>query len=165
MNYEILNTESFIEIKYGNIYYELKEHPEDLTNKIPYESLMEELQQFLSTIDEEKIKLGEINFPGQYDSDDDLSGFHNMDECLAMTINYNENYTLKDLQKIAEYYEISSRKLNKAELIEHILTYEDNSDNNAITIRRKQLWNYMKQIKQDKYLKQFLIFDSPIISK
>ena len=30
MNYEILNTESFIEIKYGNIYYELKEHPEDL---------------------------------------------------------------------------------------------------------------------------------------
>lgn len=165
MNYEILNTETFVEIKYGNIYYQLKECPEDLTNKIPYDSLMEELQQFLSSIDQEKVKLGEINFSGQYDSDDDLMGLHNMDECLAMTLNYDNNYTLKDLQKIAEYYEISTRKLNKGELIEQILTFEDNSDNDVITTRRKRLWNYMKQIKQDKYLKPFLIFDSPIISK
>ena len=165
MTYEILNTETFVEIKYGNIYYELKEAPEDLTNKIPYASLMEELQQFLSSIDEEKIKLGDINFSGHYDSDDDLSELINTDECLAMTLNYDSNYTLKDLQKIAEYYEISTRKLNKAELIEQILTFEDNSDNNTVTTRRKRLWNYMKQIKQDKYLKPFMIFDSPIISK
>tara|TARA_A100001011_G_C14107503_1_gene755473 strand:- start:425 stop:922 length:498 start_codon:yes stop_codon:yes gene_type:complete len=165
MTYETLNTETFIEIKYGNIYYELKEQPEDLTNKIPYDSLLEELQQFLSSMDQEKIKLGDINFPGGYESDDNLSDLVSMDQCLAMTLNYDNNYTLKDLQKIAEYYEISVRKLNKAELIEKILTYEDNSENEAITTRRKQLWNYMKQIKQDKYLKPFLIFDSPIISK
>ena len=165
MTYEILNTETFVEIKYGNIYYELKERPEDLTNKIPYDSLLEELQQFLSSMDKEKIKLGDLNFPGGYVSDDDLSELINSDECLAMTVNYDSNYTLKDLQKIAEYYEISIRKLNKAELIEKILTYEDNSDNEVKTKTRKKLWNYMKQIKQDKYLKQFLIFDSPIISK
>ena len=167
MTYERLNTETFTEIKYGNIYYELKEAPEDLTNKIPYDSLIEELQQFLSTIEQEKKKLGDINFPGGYvsDDDDEFSQLFNMDECLAMTVNYDNNYTLKDLQKIAEYYDISIRKLNKAEIIEKILTYEDNSDNEAVTTRRKQLWNYMRQIKKDKYLKQFLIFDSPIISK
>ena len=153
MTYEILNTESFIEIKYGNIYYELKEAPEDLINKIPYDSLIEELQHFLSSIQQEKVKLGDVNFPGGYISDDDLSEQINMDECLAMTVNYDNNYTLKDLQKIAEYYEISIRKLNKSEIIEKILTYEDSSNNKAITTRRKHLWNCMRQIKKDKYLK------------
>ena len=88
-----------------------------------------------------------------------------MDEYLAMTVNYNDNYTLKDLQKIAEYYEMSTRKLSKAELIEHIIAYEDNTDNEVKTKQRKKLWHYMREIKRDKYLKSFLIFDSPAISK
>ena len=106
-----------------------------------------------------------MGFTPDFDDSSDFSNFFDMDETLAMTVNYNENYTLKDLQKIAEYYEISTRKMNKAEIIENILTYEDNPENREKTMRRKQMWSYMKQIKQDKYLKQFLIFDSPIISK
>tara|TARA_B100000941_G_C28427908_1_gene512531 strand:- start:40 stop:546 length:507 start_codon:yes stop_codon:yes gene_type:complete len=168
MTYHRINTDKFVEIKYGNIFYELKERVADVTNKIPYNNLIEELQQFLSTIEEKKDCGIEMSFPTvfQEDIDDnDLSDFLNLDECLAMSVNYNENFTLKDLQKIAEYYEISTRKLSKAELIEHIIAYEDNTHNNTKTKQRKKLWHYMKEIKRDKYLRSFLIFDSPAISK
>jgi len=166
MTYNILNTEQFVEIKYGNIFYELKEREADITNKIPYGSLIEEMQQFLSTTEIKDESIG-MYFPNDFQEDDtnDCSEFSNLDECLAMTVNYNENYTLKDLQKIAEYYEISTRKLSKAELIEHIIAYEDNEDNQVKTKQRKKLWHYMKEIKRDKYLRSFLIFDSPAISK
>jgi len=164
MTFNRLNTDKFMEIKYGNIFYELKEKEVDITNKIPYSSLIEELQHFLSTIEEKNEDATEMTFPNDF-QDDDLCKYLNMDECLAMTVSYNENYTLKDLQKIAEYYEISCRKLSKAELIEHIIAYEDNHDNEVKTKQRKKLWHYMKEIKRDKYLRPFLIFDSPAISK
>ena len=86
------------------------------------------------------------------------------DDCFARTFDYNENYTLKDLQKIAEYYEISHRKQCKVELVETIVGFEDNSENSELVKQRKKMWFYMKCIKQDKRLRQFLIFDSPIIS-
>ena len=166
MTYSTLNTKEFVEIKYGNIFYELKEREADITNKIPYGSLIEEMQQFVSTIEKMEDSNG-MFFPNDFQEDDgnDFSEFSNLDKCLALTVNYNENYTLKDLQKIAEYYEISSRKLSKAELIEHIIAYEDNEDNEVKTKQRKKLWYYMKEIKRDKYLRSFLIFDSPAISK
>ena len=169
MIYDLLTKDSFTEIKLGNIYYELKEAPFDIENKIPYNNLIEELQHFLTTIPEDKS-----NHDFTKDMHEDVSSlsscndfgeYINADQCLAMTINYNENYTLKDLQKIAEYYEISTRKMNKAELIEKILAFEDNDNNKDKTFQRKKLWEYMKQIKKDKYLKQFLIIDSPVISR
>ena len=166
MTYNILNTDKFVKIKYGNIFYELKEKEANLRDKIPYGSLIEELQQFLSTIEKQDDSVG-MCFPNDFECDDgnDFSEFSDLDESLAMTVNYNENYTLKDLQKIAEYYEISARKLSKAELIEQLLAYEDNHENDVKTKQRKKLWHYMKEIKRDKYLRPFLIFDSPAISK
>ena len=166
MTYNILNTDHFVEIKYGNIFYELKEKQADIKDKIPYGSLIEELQQFLSTIEKKDDSVG-MCYPNDYESGDgnNFSEFSDLDECLAMTLNYNENYTIKDLQKIAEYYEISTRKLSKGELIEHIIAYEDNEDNHVKIKQRKKLWHYMKEIKRDKYLRPFLIFDSPAISK
>ena len=50
MIYDLLTKDSFTEIKLGNIYYELKEAPFDIENKIPYNNLIEELQHFLTTI-------------------------------------------------------------------------------------------------------------------
>jgi hypothetical protein len=63
------------------------------------------------------------------------------DECLAVELNYDTNYTKKQLERIADYYEISI-------------------DNNlAKVLLRKKLWLYVKEIKADKYLSKFLILD------
>ena len=175
MIYDILSQNEFKEIKYGNIFFELREKKENLQEKIPYESLIEELQNFLQTMQIKKTDIQEIYDDTSSEEFNDINGScyqmnsdsetAHLDKCLALNFNYNENYTLKDLQKIAEYYEISTRKLCKIELVEKIIEYEENLENIEKVKIRKKLWNYMKAIKRDKYLKPFLIFDSPFISK
>jgi hypothetical protein len=69
------------------------------------------------------------------------------------------NYIKKDLEKIADYYEISKRKKRKDELVEVIVLFEKDPVNIQKVYQRKKLWKYMEEIKKDKYLRQFLILD------
>ena len=82
-----------------------------------------------------------------------------LDDYVASEIDYNENYTKKQLELIADYYEISKRKKKKAELIEEIVIFEKEPSNYDITQRRKTLWFYMEEINNDSFLSKFLILD------
>jgi len=81
------------------------------------------------------------------------------DECLAVELNYDTNYTKKQLERIVDYYEISKRKKNKQQLIDSIVVFESIDNNLAKVLLRKKLWLYVKEIKADKYLSKFLILD------
>ena len=85
--------------------------------------------------------------------------YSNMDGYIALELDYNENYTKKDLEKIAEYYNISKRKKRKADLVEEIVLFELDPVNFEITNRRKTMWFYMEEIMNDNYLSKFLIFN------
>ena len=78
---------------------------------------------------------------------------------VAQEINYATNFTRKDLDRIADYYSISKRKKLKDELIQEIILIETDPENIEIVYRRKKLWSYMEEIKDDKYLRKFLIFN------
>lgn len=82
-----------------------------------------------------------------------------LDDYVASELDYNENYTKKQLDLIADYYEISKRKKRKAELIEEIVIFEKEPTNYDITQRRKTLWFYMEEINNDSFLSKFLILD------
>ena len=82
-----------------------------------------------------------------------------MDDYLASELDYQTNYIKKDLEKIADYYEISKRKKRKDELVEEIVLFEKDPVNIQKVYQRKKLWKYMEEIKKDKYLRQFLILD------
>ena len=71
---------------------------------------------------------------------------------------YNDNYTKKDLCHIADYYSISKRKKTKDNMILDIVLFEEDSYNVNITNRRKLLWHYLNEIKNDRYLNKFIIF-------
>lgn len=73
--------------------------------------------------------------------------------------NYDENFTKKQLEMIADYYSLSKRKKRKHELIENIVDFENNIDNMEIVEKRKLLWFYIEEIKNDNYLNKFLILD------
>ena len=73
--------------------------------------------------------------------------------------NYDENYNKKQLEMIADYYSISKRKKRKHQLIENIVEYENNMENIEIVEKRKLLWFYIEEIKNDNYLNKFLILD------
>tara|TARA_B110000438_G_scaffold142172_1_gene137143 strand:+ start:4589 stop:5017 length:429 start_codon:yes stop_codon:yes gene_type:complete len=71
---------------------------------------------------------------------------------------YNE-FTKKELERICDYYNISKRKKRKAELIQDIIIFEQDEINSEIVCTRNDLWYCIEQIKNDNYLKKFLILD------
>ena len=89
----------------------------------------------------------------------EMTSIPNMDDYMANEINYSTNYTRKELDRIADYYEISKRKKRKDDIIQDIVIFEQDPENIELVFRRKKLWSYMAEIKGDKYLRKFLIFN------
>jgi hypothetical protein len=79
----------------------------------------------------------------------------------AEHVNYKINYTVKQLLVICDYYNISKNikliKANKDDIITNLISFENNSDNYNIVNKRKQLWYYMEELKNDKFMKKFII--------
>jgi hypothetical protein len=75
-------------------------------------------------------------------------------------INYNENYNIKELLLICEYYgfakKLKSNKFNKKQIIEYLVNFETNFVNNDIVCKRKSLWFYINELKNDKFMKKFI---------
>jgi len=118
----------------GNIYYSLEE-PLEKRGKVSYNELLREVDLL------------------------ELTSDHILDDYMANEINYSTNYTRKELDRIADYYEISKRKKRKDDIIQDIILFEQEPENIEIVYRRKRLWAYIKEIKDDKYLRKFLIFN------
>ena len=89
----------------------------------------------------------------------EMSSLIGMDDYIASEVDYQTNYLKKDLERIADYYEISKRKKRKDQLVEDIVIFEKDPANIEIVFRRKKLWSYVQEIKDDKYLSKFLILD------
>ena len=81
------------------------------------------------------------------------------DDYIALEVEYDTNYTKKEIEKIIDYYELDKRNKKKGELIESIVLFEKNMENIEIVYKRNKLWSYIQEIKCDKYLSKYLIFD------
>ena len=127
----------------NNIFYEFNEIQNKDSAKVTYEELLANVN---STVE-------------QLPSDSDTEIGLMMSDYVAQELNYNENYTLKQLYRIAEYYDISKRKKKKIQLVEEIVMFENQPENCEIVNRRATLWSYIEEIKQDKYLSKFLILE------
>ena len=77
---------------------------------------------------------------------------------LEKQLNYEDNYTKKELEMIADYYEISKRKKTKAILTQDIVLFETDPTNFEITEKRKLMWFYFDEIKNDRYFRKFIIY-------
>ena len=131
-----------------NLTYSLIEKQEsEKEDGVTYEDLVEKVNEESQKI-EDNI---ETNMFG--------GGLFQIDDIYACELDYNENYTKKQLDRIADYYQIPKRKKKKAELVEEIVIFENDLSNYEITERRKLLWHYMEEIKNDNYLSKFLILD------
>ena len=84
---------------------------------------------------------------------------HLANEFMTQQFYYDENFTMKELYHIANYYDISKRKKKKAELIDDIIAFELDDENKEIVETRKRLWFYLNEIKNDNYLSKFIILE------
>jgi hypothetical protein len=91
------------------------------------------------------------SFYADYDFSDDSVGVINEDF---------EKYNVKQLLRIYEYYQLPKQKkpIKKVDLIQHITQFESNYANIEIVERRTQLWSFMSELMNDKYMKQFLFW-------
>ena len=81
---------------------------------------------------------------------------------LPQIINYDENYTVKELLLICEYYgfakDVKSNKFNKEEIIHFLVEFEKNSNNSDIVFRRQNMWFYINELKNDKFMKKYVLW-------
>jgi hypothetical protein len=86
----------------------------------------------------------------------------NEDLRLSTIINYNEIYTVKELLLICDYYgfskEIKANKLGKELLIQCLVDYELDIDNAVTVEKRKKMWFYMNELKNDKFMKKYVLW-------
>ena len=131
----------------ANLQYSLQENKKN-NDRVSYEDVLQQVD----TLDE---ALPDLEIEYIYEEETILG----MDDYLASELDYQTNYIKKDLERIADYYEISKRKKRKDELVEVIVLFEKDPVNIQKVYQRKKLWKYMEEIKKDKYLRQFLILD------
>ena len=127
-----------------NVSYSLKDNNTKNTN-VTYESLIEKVNNEATKID------------NNFFNDEDV------DYIIACELEYRDNYTKPQLEIIAEYYNIpkkeNRRVKRKDKLIEDIVIFEKDITNYDIVQRRKTLWFYIEEIRNDSYLSKFLILD------
>jgi hypothetical protein len=86
---------------------------------------------------------------------------YNDDITLTHMVNYRENFTVKELLFICEYYgfakQLKSAKLNKDEIIDFLVNFESDENNLDIVFKRQNMWFYMNELKSDKFMKKFLL--------
>ena len=96
-----------------------------------------------------------------FDLKSELENKDNEDEMMSKMVNYNLNYLAKDLLVICDYYGISKNlkasKANKEQIIETLVFFENNPENQEIVLRRNTLWFYMNELKNDRFMRKFIM--------
>ena len=91
---------------------------------------------------------------------DNVDVYH--DIMVSHTVNYMENYTIKDLLLICEYYGCSkgmkSKKYTKEDIVNFLVSFETNPSNNDIVCKRKNAWFYISELKNDKFMKKYVLW-------
>ena len=124
-----------------NLSYSLIERNKTTDSNVTYESLIEQ-------VNAESYKLEDLNMD-----------YLTIDDYVASEVDYDTNYTKKQLELICDYYGISKRKKRKQDLVEEIVIFEKEPSNFDIVQRRKTMWFYIDEISNDSFLSKFLILD------
>lgn len=81
---------------------------------------------------------------------------------IPLTLDYAENYTVKELLLICEYYgfakEIKANKLGKDLLIQCLVDYEMDPINAVIVEKRRNMWFFINELKNDKFMKKYVLW-------
>lgn len=95
------------------------------------------------------------------DINDLLNEMEKTDIDILYETNYNK-FTIKELLLICEYYGFSKNlklhKCNKREIIHHLKDFEKNTENYEIFLKRQNMWFFMNELKNDKFMKKFVLW-------
>jgi len=87
----------------------------------------------------------------------DSNDFNN--DKLDITLLLYNTYSVKQLNYIMQYYNISKGRMCKDEIIQSIIIFETDENNINIVSKRKYLWNMVAQLKNDEFFSKYVIID------
>lgn len=83
------------------------------------------------------------------------------DSNITHMLNYQDNFTVKELLLICDYYGFSKKlknnKCNKDQIIQHLVYFESDPDNSEIVCKRRNMWFYIEELKNDKFMKKYIL--------
>ena len=116
----------------------------ELKNEINYNSIQETFETF------------EIF---NYNGETELTTQELQDKAYILENDYLNNYTVKSLGQIMDYYELNKKNLKKDEVIQMLVIFESDHQNEPFVEKRLRLWENIKELKKDKYFSKYIIFD------
>jgi len=116
----------------------------ELKNEINYNSIQETFETF------------EIF---NYNGESELTTQELQDKAYILENDYLNNYTVKSLGQIMDYYELNKKNLKKDEIIQMLVIFESDPQNEPFVEKRLRLWENIKELKKDKYFSKYIIFD------
>jgi hypothetical protein len=83
-------------------------------------------------------------------------------------LHYDINYKVNQLLRICEYYgikyygtskDIRINKCNKSDVLNTLIIYENKIENQERVNKRKKLWHYINELKNDKFMKKYVLWN------
>ena len=94
-----------------------------------------------------------------YNGESELTRQELQDKAYILENDYLNNYTVKSLGQIMDYYELNKKNLKKDEIIQILVIFESDPQNEPLVEKRLRLWENIKELKKDKYFSKYIIFD------
>ena len=111
--------------------------------------------------DEDEDIFNQDNLDFEIDIEEEFLDDDSENKRLSHMINYSMNYTVKELLTICDYYGITKKqklsKTNKEQIIQTLVSFEINPINEDIVCKRRNVWFYMNELKNDKFMKKYII--------
>ena len=102
------------------------------------------------------------NFLDDFNFTNEVNDLNNEGIIEVMFVDYKLNYTVKELLLICEYYGIAKElKINKCckdIIIQILVDFENNPLNNTIVLRRQEMWRCINILKNDKFMKKYVLW-------
>ena len=122
-----------------------------------------ELEKMMSEFDTEYQNSDVYNFTNLNDELKDLSYFIKKDLYNGNNeYYYNEEYKIKDLLKICQYYGIASSvkaaKCKKQDIVSTIIYFESLPENYEMVEKRHKMWAFITELLEDTKMKSYLIW-------
>jgi len=128
------------------------------TNIVTEEDNSLELEKMMQEFELEDNQFGSLN-----ESLNDLSYFIKKNFYSGNDeFYYNEEYKIKDLLKICQYYgiakNIKAAKCKKQDIISTIIYFESLQENYEIVEKRHKMWAYMTELLEDPKMRSYLLW-------
>ena len=94
--------------------------------------------------------------------DDNEYNENNSELMIPYMMHYIDNFTIKELLMICDYYgiakELKANKYNKDLIVQYLVEFEINPINNDIVFKRQNMWFYINELKNDKFMKKYILW-------